>query len=64
MLTVCMNLSDERRMAKMPLIRLEHTGKPLIRLECTGKLQKQRGKLMFFLLIINYLLNNIAINQN
>ena len=38
------DLSDERRMATMPLIRLERT----------GKLQKQRGKLIFVLLIIIY----------
>ena len=37
-------LPDERRMATMPLIRLERT----------GKLQKQRGKLIFVLLIIIY----------
>ena len=34
-----MNLSDERRMATMPLIGLDRT----------GKLQKQRGKLIFVL---------------
>lgn len=38
------DLPDERRMATMPLIRLERT----------GKLQKQRGKLIFVLLIIIY----------
>ena len=38
------DLPDERRMATMPLIRLEHT----------GKLQKQRGTLIFVLLIIIY----------
>ena len=43
-LTAWMNLSDERRMATMPLIRLDRT----------GKLQKQRGKLIFVLLIMIY----------
>ena len=38
------DLTDERRIATMPLIRLERT----------GKLQKQRGKLIFVLLIIIY----------
>ena len=38
------DLPDERRMATMPLIRLERT----------GKLQKQRGKLIFVFLIIIY----------
>ena len=43
-LTAWMNLSDERRMATMPLIWLQST----------GKLQKQSSKLIFVLLIIIY----------